>query len=140
MSKKTIYILLGIFVVLIAIFLLQKALTRPAGKSESLTALKVNFPVDQVSYIQVFKQDYPDSGLFFARKDTTWIVANQYGAPAKNDDVKKILADLDSLSGSVRGEDASLYPDFEISDRDALQIKLLGVDSSLLAQDRKSVV
>ena len=133
MSKKTIYILLGVFVVLIAIFLLQKALTRPAGKSESLAALKINFPVDQVSYIQVFKQDYPDSGLFFARKDTTWIVASQYGAPAKNDDVKKIIGDLDSLSGSVRGEDASLYPDFAITDRDALQIKLFGADSSLLA-------
>ena len=133
MSKKTIYILLGIFVVLIGIFLLQKMITRPAGKSETLTALKINFVPDKVNYIQVFKQDYPDSGLFFARKDTSWIVANRYGAPAKKSDVEKVIADLDSVSGSVRGEDADLYPDFQISDRDALQIKLLGADSSLLA-------
>ena len=133
MSKKTIYILLGVFVVLVAIFLLQKALTRPASKSKTLTALKINFPMDRVTYIQVFKQDYPDSGLYFARRDTSWVLVNKYGNPAKTDDVKKIMADLDSVSGSVRAEDASLYSDFDITDQNALQIKLLGADSVILA-------
>jgi hypothetical protein len=133
MSKKTTYILLGIFAALLVIFILQRSLTHPATEQKSLEDLSVKFDPLAVNAIQVFKQDYPDSGLMFAKKDTGWVVVNDYNTPAKSTEIDKLLADLSAVHGTVRGESEDLYPDFSITDQNALQIKLTGADNSTLA-------
>jgi hypothetical protein len=120
------------FIALLGIFLIQKYATRPSGKPESFSELKISLDPQAVHYIQVYKQDYPDSGLVFARKDTGWIMVNEFNTPAKSDEVKKIFDDVVAVRGSIRSEAEDLYPDFEIDDRRALQIKFLGADQSLL--------
>jgi hypothetical protein len=133
MSKKSIYILLIALVVLVGVFFIQKYFSQPAKSLDSSALLKITFDPQAVSAIQVFKQDYADSGLQFARKDTSWIVTNEYGTPAKSEEIKKLLTDLSTVGGSLRGESEDLYPDFQITEKNALQIKLLGADNSLLA-------
>jgi len=132
MSKNTITILLVIFVILIGVFVIQKSVTGPSRKSASLSELKINLEPLAVSYIQVFKQEYPDSGLFFSRQDTNWILVNEYNSKAKGDEIQKLLNDLGAVAGSVRGESEDLYPDFSITDNGALQLRLLGADNALL--------
>lgn len=130
MSKKNLMVLGVILVALIAAFLIQKTVTRPSKNMQSLTELKIAFDPQAVKSIEVFKQDFPDSGVYFEKRDTSWVVTNEFNAPAKSEEVEKILTDLNLVSGSVRGESEDLYPDFSITDRDALQIKLLGADKS----------
>jgi hypothetical protein len=133
MSQKTITILAIALIVLVGIFFIQKYLSHPSKDLASFSQLKIPFDTTAVEFVQVFKQDYPDSGLFFARQDTNWILTNSYNALARNADVRKVISDLATVGGEVRGESDSLYPDFDITDQEALQIKLLGIDSSVLA-------
>jgi hypothetical protein len=131
-SKKTITILLIAFIVLAGVFILQSYLSKPSSSLDKNSMISLSFTPDAVAAIQVFKQDYPDSGLTLAKKDTGWVVANEYGTPAKNEDVGKLLTDLNTVKGTLRGESEDLYTDFAIDEANALQIKLLGNDNSLL--------
>ncbi len=133
MNKKTTTILIIAFVVLLGVFIIQKYASRPSGEMKSLSELKIAFDSQAVSAIKVFKQDYPDSGLNFVRRDTSWLVANEYNTPAKNEEIRKLLTDLAAVKGSVRGESEDLYPDFAIGDQEALQIALLGDGGTELA-------
>ncbi len=132
MKNKTLGILLIILVALTAGFLLQKYFGRASSSVESFSELKIKFDPQSVNTIQVFKQAYPDSGLYFARKDTGWVISNEFNAPAKNADVSKLIAELDTVTGSIRAETPDLYPDFDITDEKALQIKLLDISGSTL--------
>jgi len=133
MNTKTIGILFIVLLVLVGIFLIRVYVGGPKTSSESLNALNIDFDQSKVAAIQVFKQDYPDSGLYFVKQDTIWQVANEFNTPAKVSDIKQLIADLDSVSGTIRGESADLYPDFDITDELAIQIRLTAEDGSLLA-------
>jgi hypothetical protein len=133
MSKKTITILLVILVVLVGVFIIQRSLSSLSLKPKSLSELEMSFVPESVSYIQVFKEEFPDSGLYFARRDTGWIVVNEYGTQAKTGEIQKLLTDIGIVKGAVRAESEDLYPEFSITDNAALQIRLLGADSSLVA-------
>jgi len=123
MNKKMIYILATLFIVLLAVSYIQKGFDRATGTPETLDELKLSFDPDSVTGINVFKQHYPDSGLHFQKLETDWVVASEYNAPAKQSDVQKLIDDLRNASGSVRGESADLFADFEITDEKALQIE-----------------
>jgi hypothetical protein len=132
MSKKTTTILMAFLIVLIGIFLVQKYAGQPTGTPASLSELNIEFDPQAVNFIRVFKQDYPDSGLSFARKDTGWVVVNEFNTRAKSEEIKKLFDDVQAVSGSIRGDSDDLYSDFSIDDRNALQIKFLGANDSLL--------
>ncbi len=133
MSQKTITIFAIALIVLVGVFFIQKYLSHPSKDLASFSQLKIPFDTTAVDYIQVFKQDYPDSGLYFSRQDTNWILTNSYNTLARNADVRKVISDLATVGGEVRGESEDLYPDFDITDQNALQIKLIAADSSVLA-------
>jgi hypothetical protein len=133
MSQKAITIFAIALIVLVGVFFIQKYLSHPSKDLASFSQLKIPFDTTAVDYVQVFKQDYPDSGLYFSRQDTNWILTNSYNTLARNTDVRKVISDLAAVGGEVRGESEDLYPDFDITDQNALQIKLLAADSSVLA-------
>jgi hypothetical protein len=126
MNKKIMYMMLIVLALLLVISYALKSLDSPDGAPESLSALKIEFDPDSVAGIDVYKQEYPDSGLHFVKVDTLWVITNEYNAPAKQADIASLLKDLQEAGGQVRGESADLYDDFEISDDKALQIELFG--------------
>ena len=132
MSKKTITILLVVFGALAGIFILQSYLSKPSKNLDSDSMVSISFTPDAIASIRVFKQDYPDSGLIFTKKDTNWVVVNEFNTPAKNEEIAKLLADLGTVKGTLRGESEDLYTDFAIDEKNALQINLLSADNSEL--------
>ncbi len=132
MNKKTIYALLIVLVALIVVSYALKGLDRATRSPESLSELQIEFDSDRVARIDVYKQDYPDSGLHFARHESGWVVVNAYSSPAKEEEIEKLITDLKEVKGTVRGESADLYEDFDITDERALQIELFDSDDSKL--------
>jgi hypothetical protein len=96
----------------------------------TLNELNLVFDADMVVKIDVFKQDYPDSGLHLERRDDIWVVVNEYRSPAKQADIEKLIDDLQNVGGSVRAESADLYDEFEITDEKALQIEFYDPDGA----------
>ncbi|MEE8417581.1 MAG: DUF4340 domain-containing protein [candidate division Zixibacteria bacterium] len=132
MNKKMIYTLLVVLVALIVISYALKGLDRATSSPESLDELRIEFDPGEVTRIDVYKQDYPDSGLHFAKHESGWVVVNAYNSPAKVEDIEKLITDLTDVRGSVRGESADLYGNFDITDEKALQIELFGSDDAKL--------
>ena len=132
MNKKMIYTLLVVLVALIVISYALKGLDQATRSPESFNELQIDFSPDEVARIDVFKQDYPDSGLHFAKHESGWILVNAHNSPAKEEDIEKLFTDLTEVRGSVRGESADLYEEFEITDDKALQIELFDSDDSKL--------
>ncbi len=132
MNKKMIYTLLVVLVALIVISYALKGLDRATSSPESLDELRIEFDPGEVTRIDVYKQDYPDSGLHFVKHESGWVVVNVFSSPAKEEDIEKLFTDLTEVKGSVRGESADLYRDFDITDDKALQIELFGSDGSKL--------
>lgn len=130
MNKKIIYSMLIVLVFLLIISFALKNVGSPTSEPESFSALEIKFDPDSVTKIDVFKQDYPDSGLHFVKLDTSWVVSNAFDAPAKQSDIDKLLTDLDDVSGQVRSKSADLYNEYDISDEKALQIELYNAAGS----------
>jgi hypothetical protein len=124
MNKKIIYAMVIILGVLVVFWVVLKNVDTATSEPESLAALDIDFNAENAAKIDVFKQDYPDSGLHFAKIDTVWVVTNAYNAPAKKPDIEKLLTDLNEVSGEIRAESAELYDDFDITDEKALQIEI----------------
>lgn len=132
MNKKTIYFMLIALGVLLVFSFLLKSFDSTTSSPESFTALDIDFDQELIAKIDIFKRDFPDSGLHFIKTNTVWVVSNEYGAPAKSDDVEKLMADLNAVSGQVRGEAAELYAEFDITDENALQIEMYDSEGSKL--------
>ena len=133
MNKKIIYTMLIALGVLLIIWVALRNIDSPTSKPESLVALDINFDIEKAAKIDVYKRDFPDSGLHFARIDTVWVVSNEHNAPAKKTDIEKLLTDLNAVSGQIRGESVELYEDFDIADERALQIEIFDSEGSKLA-------
>ena len=71
MKNKNFAIMVGVLVVLIVIFLFQQLNTDKKSISESLIDIFPDLNAASISAIKVYKQDYPDSGLSFVKKDGT---------------------------------------------------------------------
>jgi len=133
MKRKNLITLIIVLGVLIVIYLIQNMGTDRKTISESLVNLYPDFNSSSVNQIKVFKQEYPDSGLLFTKKDGRWIVDSYFGAPARQDEIDKLMGDIKALQGEIRSTNQDLFGDFEIADDVALHMEFLGVDSSPLA-------
>ncbi|MCD6163224.1 MAG: DUF4340 domain-containing protein [candidate division Zixibacteria bacterium] len=132
MKNKNFAVLIGVLVILIAIYLFQQLNTGKKSISESMINVFPDLKASSVSAIKVYKQDYPDSGLSFVKKDGAWLISSYFNAPAKENDIDKLLSDIKTLQGEVRSTKAELFDDYDIADSIALHVELLRPDSSEL--------
>lgn len=130
MKNKNFGIMVGILALLIVIFLVQQLNTDKKSISESLIDIFPDLNAASISAIKVYKQDYPDSGLSFVKKDGAWLAASYFNAPAKENDIEKLINDIKTLQGEIRSTKSELFDDYEIADNAALHIGLIGPDSS----------
>ena len=133
MKNKNFAIMVGVLVVLIVIFLFQQLNTDKKSISESMIDIFPDLNAASISAIKVYKQDYPDSGLSFVKKDGAWLAASYFNAPAKENDIEKLLNDIKALQGEIRSTKSELFDDYEIADNAALHIGFLGPDLSEVA-------
>jgi hypothetical protein len=133
MKNKNFLILIAVLVALVLIYVIQQFATGRKTLSETELTIYPGLDSAAVKYVKVFKRDYPDSGVVFARQDTGWIVSSHFDAPAKNSEVWKLISDIKALTGEVRSSSPELLADYDLTDSLALNIILLGSDSSPMA-------
>lgn len=132
MKSRNFAILIGVLGILVLIYVIQQLSTGKKTISETVVKIFPGFEPSEVSYISVFKKDYPDSGISFARQDTGWIVTSYYNAPGKKSDIEKIMTDMKVLTGELRSTNPSLINDFGLADNEALHLKFMRRDSTVL--------
>jgi hypothetical protein len=133
MKNKKSVMLIGVLGVLIVIYLLQQLGADKKSLSESMTDIFSDFNTSSINTISVYKQDFPDSGLHFTKKDGVWLIPSYFNIDAKEKDIDKLLTEIKSLQGEIRSTKAELFSDYDITDNKALHIELFGADSSGIA-------
>lgn len=133
MKNRNFLILIAILAALVLIYVVQQFATGRKSLSETEQTIFPGLDSTSVKYVKVFKRDYPDSGVVFARQDTAWIVTSHFNAPAKNADVWKLISDIKTLSGEERSSSSELLADYDLTDSLALNIILLNESSSPIA-------
>jgi hypothetical protein len=132
MKNKSFVLLIAVLVVLVLTYVIQQFSTGHKTISETLVKLFPDVDSASVAYIRVYKADYPDSGIGFAKKDTGWIVSSYYGGPGKKAEIEKIIGDVVNLTGEVRSSDQALLGDFGLGDKEALHFEFYKSDSTLM--------
>ncbi len=133
MRNKSFIVLLSVLGVLIIVYIIQNLSTGRKSATESFIQLFPDLNPSSVSYIKVYKQEYPDSGLAFAKKEGQWVISSYYDVPGKQSDIEKILQDAKNIKGEIRSTKPELFDDYEITDSLALHLEFLGPDSSEVA-------
>lgn len=132
MKNKNFAILLAVLGILVIIYIVQQVSSGKKTIAESVIKLFPGFDPADVALISVYKEQYPDSGIAFARKDTGWIVTSYHNAPGKKSDIEKIMTDVKGLGGEIRSTNPSLFGDFGLADNEALHLKFMKQDSTVL--------
>ena len=133
MKNKNLIMLAGILGILIIIYLVQQLNTGRKSVSESMIEILPDFNSSSVAGIKVYKQNFPDSGLSFTKKDGAWIISSYFGAPAKESEMEKLLTDINALQGEIRSVNPDLFADYEIADDVALHLEFNSSDDSEIA-------
>jgi len=130
MKAKNIYIMLGIFAVLILIYVVQNTTSSRKQATEAFTDLSQGLVSQEITEVAIYRPAHEDSGLVLAKTGESWIVKSRFNAPAKQSEIDKLLSDLSSMKGELRGNDSNLEDDFGLAESSAtfLVIKS-GVDN-----------
>jgi hypothetical protein len=64
----------------------------------------------------------PDSSVVLSRSGDGWVVASDYDWPAREENVKTLLDDLEGLSGELRSSDPAVLADYAIADSNSFHI------------------
>jgi len=132
MKNRNFAILLAVLGILVIVYVIQQVSSGKKTIAEMTIKLFPRFEPSDVALISVYKEQYPDSGIAFARKDTGWIVASYHNAPGKKADIEKIMTDMKGLGGEIRSTNPSLFSDFGLADDEALHLKFMKQDSTVL--------
>jgi hypothetical protein len=116
MRNRSLLILALAFVVLITLFLVQRASQRRAAmQSPDEAVLAQTFDQDELSRIEIgYGSD--STAVVLERLPDGWVVRTAYSHPASQQRVDALLGSLADLSGEFRSENAAVLPDYGFTD------------------------
>jgi len=125
-KNRTLLILAGVLVVLLAINVIQRTSHRKRT-SRSSTEVLIPGPLaaDDLSRITLGHGGEADL-VVLSRGPEGWLVETAYDAPANQARIDALLRNLDGLAGEFRAEKASVLADFQLDDASAVTIRGFG--------------
>ena len=124
MKQKHIYILAGIFFVLIAVNTFQKIHSeKKSGGDVRREEWHPFIPPDKAAKIVLSREGH--AALTLAKEGTRWRVETLSGVRANSHRVTQLLDQLNQLKAELRAEGESLYERFGIADKQSFRIQIL---------------
>ena len=133
MKKKSIFILLAIFVVLLlAVFIIEGPISkRGKEKAAEESILFHGFAADQVSSVEIRTKD---GEVKLNKEDETWLVATSGNYPADPEAVDTMLGKAKDLrSALTASKSADKHSQFEVNSESGVEVKMLGTGEDVLA-------
>jgi len=132
MKKKSIFILLAIFAILVVVAIVLEGPVRGRGKKEAdkESILFPEFDADQVSSVEITT---PERSVKLSRENDSWVVATADNYPAAPEAIEEMLETIRNLKlNRIASKSAEKYTQFRV-DEAGVDVKMLGAGEDALA-------
>jgi hypothetical protein len=121
-NNRNLIILAVIVVVLGALYALSSQRRPSLDASGGFTDLvEGTLSTDEVRRIEVRRGD---GGFTMVNADAGWVIEDHFGAPANLNKIRTLLGNLESVSGELRSDEASVLPSYALDDSSAYRLRI----------------
>ncbi len=125
MKEKQLYILAGVFVVLLLVYFITKPRMETINIDEIVQTVVFGFSKDDVAEIEVYKQTADgEIRAIFTKQDDTWRIPTTYNAKVRDYNMNRILDDVLEMTGKVATDDPKHFDMFYIGDDQGIHLLL----------------
>ena len=127
MSPKRLLPLLGILIVLGVLAVLLKRSPAPPQLAQEVGLERLvpqTLRDDSMSGFDLYHGAKPQEIVRLRKRDGAWVVASHFDAPANTTKIQQFLTQLSTLQGELRADSTALLGDFQLTDEQALHLKV----------------
>jgi len=127
MSPKRLLPLVGILIVLGVLAALLKrspALAQLAEEVGLERLMPQTLPTDSISGFDLYHGTKPQEIVRLRKRDGAWVVTSHFDTPGNSTKIQQLLTQLSTLQGELRADSTALLGDFQLTDEQALHLKI----------------
>jgi len=128
MRMKHLVILGIILLILSGILIVKKTFIKPEFETAEYKMLEISIEPETVYAIEINKPGMEKPFRMEKKEDGRWLIPSQWDVAARKERIESFLKELEGLSGELRSDSKKLFPDYGISEEEALTITLLNKD------------
>ena len=133
-NNRNLVILAAVFVLLVSAW----ALTRDRRPELDTTGGFVDLVEGQLSTDEVYTVEVTHGvdgeGFTLVQRDGAWFVSSHYDAPANLNKIRTLLGNIETVSGEVRSDDASVLDAYALDEPNAYHVRVAGEGGETLAE------
>src|SRR5215813_3402769 len=127
MSPKRLLSLVVILIVLGVLALLFKRAPAPPQLAEEVGLERLVPPtlrLDTITWFEIYYGARPQEVVRLHQRDGVWVVTSRFDTPGNSTKIQQFLAQLSTLQGELRADSVALLSDFQLTDEQALHLKV----------------
>src|SRR5712691_2078441 len=127
MSPKRLLPLVGILIVLGILAALLKRSPAPTQLAEEVgleRLMSQTLPTDSISGFDLYHGTKPQEIVRLRKRDGAWVVTSHFDTPGNSTKIQQLLTQLSTLQGELRADSTTLLGDFQLTDEQALHLKM----------------
>src|SRR6516162_1190844 len=127
MSPKRLLPLVVIVIVLGILAVLFKRSPAPPQLAEEVGLERLVPPTlhtDSITGFELYRGAQPQEVVRLHKRDGTWVVTSRFDTPGNSTKIAQFLTQLSTLQGELRADSTALLGDFQLTDEQALHLKV----------------
>jgi hypothetical protein len=127
MSPKRLLPLLVILIVLGVLAILFKRPPVPTQLAEEVGLERLvpqTLHTDSITGLELYRGAQPQESVRLRQRDGVWVVTSRFDTPGNSTKIQQFLTQLSTLQGELRADSVALLGDFQLTDEQALHLKV----------------
>jgi hypothetical protein len=127
MSPKRLLPLLVILIVLGVLAILFKRPPVPTQLAEEVGLERLvpqTLHADSITGFELYRGAQPQESVRLHKRDGVWVVTSRFDTPGNSTKIQQFLTQLSTLQGELRADSMALLGDFQLTDEQALHLKV----------------
>jgi hypothetical protein len=127
MSPKRLLPLVVILLVLGVFAVLVKRPSAPPQLAEEVGLERLGpqtLRADTITAFELYRGSQPQEVVRLRQRDGAWVVTSRFDTPGNSTKIQQFLAQLSTLQGELRTDSTALLADFQLTDKQALHLKV----------------
>ena len=127
MSPKRLLPLVVILIVLGVLAVLLKRPPAPTQLAEEVGLERLvpqTLHADSITGFELYRGAQPQESVRLRQRDGAWVVTSRFDTPGNSTKIQQFLTQLSTLQGELRADSTALLDDFQLTDEQALHLKV----------------
>jgi hypothetical protein len=127
MSPKRLLPLVLILIVLGVLAVLLKRPLAPPQLAEEVGLERLvpqTLHTEDITGFELYRGTHPQESIRLRQRDGIWVVTSRFDTPGNSTKIQQFLTQLSTLQGELRADSTALLDDFQLTDEQALHLKV----------------